>query len=123
MDSPRDKEDFNMAVSELARINYSCALIEECMRTLDLYGWFMELHALSAILEKNMNRNQKELESIEDRLNILWPKIPNTIKPDRRGMIKADPSLFMELKHVYIDLRKVAAESQMLGRTEDEEDD
>lgn len=115
----RDKNEFNFAVIDLNRLNYRFSLAEEAQSKLDADSWFNELNAIQCILSCYMDADENK--GFDTRFNELLPSIEKINKTAlKTGRFVILPEIYLKLKHIYIDLRKVAKEADLLGRPKDE---
>lgn len=114
-DKDREKQEFNFAVSDLNRVNLICAAIEDNMMNLNCFEWFTSLHTLSATLSPYMT--DEEIEEINTQLSNLWTEIEKTNKTNtRKGTQEVPSDVFIGLKTVYIKLRRIQKDSDLLGK-------
>lgn len=115
----RDKNEFNFAVIDLNRLNFRFAMAEEAQSNLNADSWFNELNAIQCILSCYMKDD--EITSFDNRFNeLLKPLERINALSLKSGRCSIPPEIYLKLKHIYIDLRKIAKEADLLGRPKDE---
>jgi len=115
MVSDREKQEFNFAVSDLNRVNLICAAIEDAMMTMSSFEWFTALQTLSATLSPYMTK--EELNAIDNKLEGTWDELHRTLKKNQQsGTTEITRGCYKTLKEIYIELRRIQKDSDLLGR-------
>ena len=119
MDTEREKQEFNFAVSDLGRLNIMCAKIEDALMDLNLYDLYFTLQTLSATLSPYMK--PEEITYFDKTLETLWDQVNSTFKQaERNGKNTIPKDIYKQLKGFYIQLRKIQKDSDLLGRSKDD---
>lgn len=117
MDSEREKQEFNFAVSDLNRVNLLCAAIEDAMMNMQSFEWFTSLQTLSATLSPYMK--DEELADLDKRLENIWDSMQKSIKRNQqKGTNEMSRQTYKDLKDIYVRLRRVQKDSQLLGKAQ-----
>jgi len=115
MGTEREKQEFNFAISDLNRVNILCASIEDSMMQMNAFDWFTGLQTLSATLSPYMD--DAEIKAVDVMLTKLWVELSKQLSNNsRRGTNEIPQNLFQELKDIYVKLRKIQKDSDLLGR-------
>jgi len=118
METERDKNEFNMAVSYLGRLNALLYAADESSMQLDSFGWYHSLRAIYRELATEMT--EKEIEKFNKDFDKLGEGINQIITQQQRtGVNSIPPILYNQLHTIEIGLRKILKDAGLQGKTMD----
>lgn len=116
-DSPnqRQKQEFNMAVSYLNRLNAEFYMAVDSSLKLDIHNWFHSLLCIYRELSTEMK--EKEISIMDQRIMVLNNEIQEQLRTtSKTGHFMVNPELYMKLHSLELDLRKILKEAGLQNK-------
>jgi hypothetical protein len=119
METTRNQNEFNMAVSYLNRLNSLFYIVDESSMKLQMDTWF---HGLIAIFrELSTEMKEDEIKQFNTRINNINVEIQKSNQHSiRTGKNNVKPQMYFLLNNLELDLRKVLKDSGLQNRIVDD---
>lgn len=115
MESDREQNEFNMAVSYLNRLNSAFYAADNAALELNAHEWYHSLRVLFRELSTEMKKD--EITTWKNNLNSINTKVVQQINTNQRKQtMSIEPSLYQELEECEMFLRRILKESGLQGK-------